>query len=50
MVQLILLVAAFVLLLLEAFTPYWWTATSRPHLGWLGLALWALSILLAGRV
>lgn len=50
MVQLILLVAAFILLLLEAFTPYWLTTTNRPHLGWLGMALWALSILLAGHV
>jgi hypothetical protein len=48
MIQLILLVAAFVLLAIEAFTPYWWTATQRrPHLGWLGLALWVLSLLLS---
>jgi hypothetical protein len=47
MVQLILLVLAFVLALVEAFTPYWWTAPTRPHLGWLALAFYFLSIVLS---
>jgi hypothetical protein len=49
MIGLILLVAAFVLALIEAFR-YWakpWPAF--PHLGWLAVALWFLSLILTGR-
>jgi len=50
MLQLILLVAAFILFLIEAFLPWAYrtapAAWARPHLGWLGLAFWVLSILL----
>jgi hypothetical protein len=40
----ILLVLAFVLLLLAAFN----VSTARISLGWLGMAVWCLSILLGG--
>lgn len=45
MIGMILIVFAFVLTLIEALWPTW-TARARPHLGWLGLALWLLSLLL----
>ena len=40
-----LMVVAFVLLLVEALK----IGNSRVSFGWLGLALWALSLILAGR-
>jgi hypothetical protein len=43
MLSLILLVFAFVLTIVEAFYASW----PRPHLGWLGLALYFLSLLLS---
>lgn len=50
MIGLILLVLAFVLCLIEAFRP--WISPppqpwSIPHLGWLGLAVYFLSLLLS---
>ena len=42
MLSLILLVFAFVLTTVEAFYTSW----PRPHLGWLGLAIYFLSLLL----
>jgi hypothetical protein len=47
MVQLILLVFAFVLALLEAIRPYIFTAPTlrRPHLGWLAVTFYLLSLL-----
>jgi hypothetical protein len=42
MTGLILLVFAFVVTIVEAFYSSW----PRPHLGWLGLALYFLSLLL----
>jgi len=51
MVQLILIVVAFVLALIEAFTPWYFPNLTRPHLGWLALAFYFLSIILAqGRI
>jgi hypothetical protein len=53
MIGTILLVFAFVLTLLAAFLPYPVAApvTWRfPHLGWLGVSLWILSVLLGGGV
>jgi len=41
----ILVVAAFILALLEAFSPWFWATTARPHLGWLSLALFFASLL-----
>lgn len=46
MVHLILLVLAFVLALIEAFRP--WISPWRPHLGWLALATYLLSLILGG--
>ena len=46
MVSLILLVAAFVLAIIEACSPYFTIAPKRPNLGWLAIALYFLSILL----
>ena len=45
MLGIILIVAAFILALIEAFAPYIGSWT-RPHLGWLALALYFLSIAL----
>ena len=45
MLGIILLVFAFVLLVVAAFG---WTPRPTVNLGWLGLALWVLSILLGG--
>jgi len=45
MVGLILLIAAFILALIEAFQP-WQRPWGRPHLGWLAIALWLLSLIL----
>lgn len=42
MISTILLVFAFVLTLISAFLPVW----RFPHLGWLGVSLWILSVLL----
>jgi hypothetical protein len=39
--HMILLVLAFVLLTVSAF----WNPPTRPHLGWLGLAVWVLASL-----
>ena len=52
MVGTILIVAAFILALLEALLPYAYpSVTRRPHLGWLALALFFLSIILgSGRL
>ena len=47
MIGTILLVFAFVLCLIQALWPSWATR-GMPHLGWLGVALWILSILLGG--
>jgi len=44
MLHLILLVFAFVLCLIEAVYPSW----PRPALGWLGLALYFLAMILGG--
>jgi hypothetical protein len=46
MVQLILLVLAFVLTLLEAFYPWFYPTATRPHLGWLGVAFAILAFAL----
>jgi hypothetical protein len=46
MISLILLIFAFVLSLIEAFQP-WLRPWSRPHLGWLAVALWFLSLILS---
>jgi hypothetical protein len=46
MLGLILLIAAFVLALIEAFQP-WQRPWGRPHLGWLAIALWLLVQILA---
>jgi uncharacterized membrane protein (DUF485 family) len=48
MVNLILLVLAFVLLLLEAFRPAVVVSPRFPQLGWLGLALFVLTFVLNG--
>lgn len=45
MLPMILLVFAFVLCLIQA---VWFGPWPKPHFGWLGLALWILSILLTG--
>jgi len=45
MISTILLVFAFVLFVLAAIP----VPCARPQLGWLGLACWSLSILLAGQ-
>jgi hypothetical protein len=42
MISLLLLCFAFLLTIIEAFYPSW----PRPHLGWLGLAVYFLSLLL----
>jgi len=42
MIGMILLVAAFILALIEAFQP-WVRPWPRPHLGWLALALYFLA-------
>jgi len=49
MISLILLVAAFILCLIEAFQP-WVRPWARPHLGWLALALYFLSLILVQAV
>jgi hypothetical protein len=46
MVSLILLVAAFVLSLIEAFRLPWSQPWPIPHLGWLALALYFLALIL----
>jgi len=45
MVGTILIVAAFILALIESFAPYIGSWT-RPHLGWLALALYFLALVL----
>jgi len=47
MLGIILLVFAFVLSLIEAFQP-WVRPFPRPHLGWLALSFWFLSLILSG--
>jgi hypothetical protein len=47
MLGLILLIFAFVLALIEAFQP-WLRPWARPHLGWLAIALYLLTLILAG--
>jgi hypothetical protein len=47
MLQTILFVFAFVLLVIEAFRPGAWP-WPVPHLGWLGLALCVLAVILGG--
>jgi hypothetical protein len=47
MLQLILLVFAFVLVLIESCWDFLFTPiVKRPHLGWLGVAIYFLSLLL----
>jgi len=47
MLELILLILAFVLVLIEAFYPWFYPTATRPHLGWLGVAFYLLSLVLA---
>lgn len=48
MIELILLVLGFVLALIEALWPSLQPPHARPHLGWLALAVFLLSLILRG--
>ena len=50
MITVILLIFAFVLCVLQSFWPWWSQPRSVPHLGWLGMALYFLSIILGSHV
>jgi len=49
MLVLILLIFAIVLCVVQAFRP-WTQPFPIPHLGWLGIALYLLTLILGGRV